>query len=148
MLKMMRAKIHKARITEANLNYAGSITIDQTLLNAVGMFPMEEVDIWNITCGSRLATYVIPGKPDSGVICLNGAAARLVQPDDHVIICAYTFLDGPVSESVEHISRVVIPDQNNGVGKRITYRTVLTPEGTYDFSEITPGSERQIEGRM
>ncbi|WP_079530104.1 aspartate 1-decarboxylase [Halobacillus hunanensis] len=89
---MMRAKIHRARVTEANLNYVGSITIDQDLLDRVGILPHEKVQIVNNNNGSRLETYVIAGERGSGVVCLNGAAARLVQPDDIVIIVSYAML--------------------------------------------------------
>lgn len=86
---MMHAKIHRARVTEANLNYIGSITIDEDILDAVGMIENEKVQIVNNNNGARLETYIIPGKRGSGVICLNGAAARLVQKDDIIIIIAY-----------------------------------------------------------
>lgn len=86
---MMKAKIHRAKVTEANLNYVGSITIDQHILDQVGILPHEKVQIVNNNNGSRLDTYVITGECNSGVICLNGAAARLVQPDDIVIIVSY-----------------------------------------------------------
>lgn len=83
---MMSGKLHRATVTEANLNYVGSITIDEDLIDAVGMLPNEKVQIVNNNNGARLETYIIPGKRGSGVICLNGAAARLVQEGDKVII--------------------------------------------------------------
>src|SRR5690625_3389093 len=83
---MMRAKIHNATVTDANLNYVGSVTIDEDLLEQVDILPHEKVQIVNNNNGARLETYVIPGERGSGVICLNGAAARLVQADDIVII--------------------------------------------------------------
>lgn len=86
--KMFLSKIHRATVTEANLNYEGSITIDAALLEASGILPWEMVDIWNITNGERFQTYVIAGKPNSGVVCLNGAAARKVSVGDKVIIAA------------------------------------------------------------
>ncbi|MFD2925781.1 aspartate 1-decarboxylase [Halobacillus naozhouensis] len=89
---MMKAKIHRARVTEANLNYVGSITIDQDLLDSVGILPHEKVQIVNNNNGARLETYVIAGERGSGVVCLNGAAARLVQPEDIVIIVSYALL--------------------------------------------------------
>src|SRR5690625_1639030 len=92
---MMKGKIHRARITEANLNYVGSITIDQNILDKVDILPHEKVQIVNNNNGARLETYVIPGKRGSGVICINGAAARLVQEGDIVIIISYAM----VSES-------------------------------------------------
>ncbi|SEH80868.1 L-aspartate 1-decarboxylase [Halobacillus karajensis] len=89
---MMKAKIHRARVTEANLNYVGSVTIDQDILDQVGILPHEKVQIVNNNNGERLETYVIAGERGSGVVCLNGAAARRVQPDDVIIIVSYAML--------------------------------------------------------
>lgn len=86
---MMSGKIHKATVTEANLNYVGSVTIDEAIMEAAGILENEKVQIVNNNNGARLETYVIKGKRDSKVICLNGAAARLVQVGDTVIIIAY-----------------------------------------------------------
>ncbi len=88
---MMKSKIHRARVTEANLNYVGSITVDRALMREADLLPHEKVQVVDITNGARLETYIIPGP--SGVICLNGAAARLVQPDDRVIIISYAEMD-------------------------------------------------------
>ncbi|MEL7568872.1 MAG: aspartate 1-decarboxylase [Dehalobacterium sp.] len=90
---MMKSKIHRASVTEANLNYIGSITIDSELLEAADIWPNEKVTIVNNNNGARLETYVIPGEPGSGQICLNGAAARLVQPGDVVIIISYALME-------------------------------------------------------
>lgn len=89
---MMKAKIHRATVTEANLNYIGSVTIDQDILDAVDMLPGEKVQIVNNHNGARLETYIIPGPRGSGVVCLNGAAARLVQVGDIVIIVSYALM--------------------------------------------------------
>lgn len=86
---MMKSKIHRATVTEANLNYMGSITIDTALLEAARILPGEKVQVVNNNNGERLETYVIAGAAESGVICLNGAAARLVQPGDVIIIISY-----------------------------------------------------------
>lgn len=86
---MMKSKIHRARVTEANLHYIGSITIDSKLMEEANILPDEKVQIVNNNNGARLETYVIAGEPDSGVICLNGAAARLVQVGDEIIIISY-----------------------------------------------------------
>lgn len=90
---MMHAKLHRARVTEANLNYVGSITIDEDLLDAVGILPNEKVQVVNNNNGERFETYIIPGSRGSGVICVNGAAARLVQPGDTIIIIAYGLMN-------------------------------------------------------
>ncbi|WP_409301342.1 aspartate 1-decarboxylase [Peribacillus sp. SCS-155] len=110
---MMNAKIHRARVTEANLNYVGSITIDEDILDAVGMLPNEKVAIVNNNNGARLETYIIPGQRGSGVVCLNGAAARLVQPDDIVIIISYVML--PEDMVREHKPKVAIMDEFNNI---------------------------------
>ncbi|MDB4894966.1 MAG: aspartate 1-decarboxylase [Firmicutes bacterium] len=86
---MFKSKIHRATVTEANLNYAGSITIDSDLLRAADMLAYEQVAVVNVTTGARFETYTIAGAPGSGVICLNGGAARLAQPGDLVIIISY-----------------------------------------------------------
>src|SRR3954449_1716429 len=108
---MMNGKIHRATVTEANLNYVGSITIDEDLLDAVGMLANEKVQIVNNNNGARLETYIIPGERGSGVICLNGAAARLVQKGDIVIIISYALV---AEEKLSaHTPRVAIMDENN-----------------------------------
>ncbi|MFL6979307.1 aspartate 1-decarboxylase [Bacillus subtilis] len=108
---MMSGKLHRATVTEANLNYVGSITIDEDLIDAVGMLPNEKVQIVNNNNGARLETYIIPGKRRSGVICLNGAAARLVQEGDKVIIISYKMMSD--QEAASHQPKVaVLNDQN------------------------------------
>ncbi|AZV51554.1 aspartate 1-decarboxylase [Bacillus halotolerans] len=108
---MMSGKLHRATVTEANLNYVGSITIDEDLIDAVGMLPNEKVQIVNNNNGARLETYIIPGQRGSGVICLNGAAARLVQEGDKVIIISYKMMSD--QEAASHQPKVaVLNDQN------------------------------------
>ncbi len=89
LLNVLKAKIHRAQITEANLAYEGSITIDKSILEAAGIYAHEQVHVVDIENGSRFVTYVIEGKPGSGVFCVNGAAARLVTPGDKIIVIAY-----------------------------------------------------------
>lgn len=110
---MMNSKIHRAQVTEANLDYVGSVTIDQDILDAVGMLANEKVHIVNNNNGARLETYIIPGKRGSGVICLNGAAARLVQKGDIVIIMSYVYVDA--KEAVNHQPKVAIMGENNTI---------------------------------
>ena len=121
---MMNAKIHRARVTEANLNYMGSITIDENIMDAVGILPNEKVAIVNNNNGARLETYVIAGERDSGVICLNGAAARLVQPDDIVIIISYAII--PEERLADHKPKVAIMNENNQIIELISHE----PEAT------------------
>lgn len=114
---MMNSKIHRARVTEANLDYVGSITIDANILDAVGMLPNEKVQIVNNNNGARLETYIIEGERGSGVVCLNGAAARLVQPNDVVIIISYVQLTE--EEVKQHHPTVAIMNEDNQITELI-----------------------------
>ncbi|EGQ4337378.1 aspartate 1-decarboxylase [Staphylococcus pseudintermedius] len=114
---MMNAKIHRARVTEANLNYVGSIIIDQDILEAVDILPNEKVAIVNNNNGARLETYVIAGERGSGKICLNGAAARLVQVGDVVIIMTYAQLDE--TELHSHSPKVAVMNEHNEIVEMI-----------------------------
>lgn len=108
---MLKSKIHRATVTGADLHYEGSVTIDLDLMEAADIIPYEAVAIWNVTNGSRLETYAIEGERGSGVICLNGAAARLVAPRDLVIIAS--FVDMPNLEALNHEPKLVFVDDNN-----------------------------------
>ena len=108
---MFHGKIHRATVTEANLEYMGSITIDEELLELAGILPGERVQVVNNNNGSRLETYTIAGKRGSGVICLNGAAARKAQVGDTVIIIAYAMMDK--QEATALIPNVVMVDEDN-----------------------------------
>jgi aspartate 1-decarboxylase len=110
---MMNGKIHRARVTEADLNYVGSITIDEDILDAVGMVANEKVQIVNNNNGSRFETYIIPGERGSGVICVNGAAARLVQKGDVVIIISYVLISDEKISS--HKPKVAIMSEDNKI---------------------------------
>lgn len=110
-LTMFKSKLHQMRITEANLMYEGSITIDQDLLDMSGILPFEKVSVVNITNGSRLETYTIPGERGSRVCCMNGAAARLTQVDDRVIVIAYARMSEEKAKI--HKPTVVVVDENN-----------------------------------
>jgi aspartate 1-decarboxylase len=110
---MFKSKIHRATVTEANLNYVGSITIDKTLLKASNILPGEKVQIVNNFNGARLETYVIEGEADSGVICLNGAAARLVQPGDNIIIIAYCWITAEEAKKLK--PNIVFVDNKNRI---------------------------------
>ena len=110
---ILKSKIHRAKVTEADLNYEGSITIDRNLMDAAGLLPYEKVDIYNITNGERFSTYVIEGERGSGTICLNGAAARKVQVGDLVIIACYVTMTE--EEARNHQPTVVLVDENNRI---------------------------------
>ena len=108
---LLKSKIHRATVTEANLAYNGSVTIDQELMEAADIVEWEQVQIYNITSGTRLTTYAIVGEPGSGVICINGAAAHLVNPQDLVIIASYA--EYKEKEARDHQPKVVLVDENN-----------------------------------
>lgn len=110
---MMKSKLHRATVTEANLNYVGSITIAEDLLEFTNILPNEKVQIVNNNNGARFETYAIPGPRGSGVICLNGAAARLVQPGDKVIIISYAALTD--EEARRHRPIVAVLDEQNRI---------------------------------
>ena len=107
-IEVVKSKIHRATVTQADLNYIGSITIDEDLMDAAGIIANEKVSIVINNNGARFETYVIRGERGSGVVCLNGAAARLVQPGDVVIIMAYAWMDAEEARTFE--PKVVFPD--------------------------------------
>jgi len=113
LVTLFKSKIHRAVITEANLNYVGSITIDEALMEAADILPHEKVQVVDNNNGARLETYVIPGPRDSGVICLNGAAARLVQPGDTVIIITYAMMTREEARTFKPTA--VLVDEKNRV---------------------------------
>lgn len=110
---MLKSKIHRATVTQANLHYVGSVTIDEDLMDAADLLPGEQVAIVDVTNGARLETYVIPGERGSGVIGINGAAAHLVHPGDLVILISYGHMDDAEARSYE--PRVVHVDANNRI---------------------------------
>ena len=112
-IEMMIGKIHRAVVTEANLNYVGSITIDKTLMDAAGILQHQKVQVVNNNNGERFETYVLTGEANSGVICLNGAAARLAQAGDTVIIMAYGLMEN--SEATELAPNIVFVDDENKI---------------------------------
>ncbi len=108
---LLKSKIHRARVTDADLHYVGSVTIDRRLMQAADIIEHEQVDIYDVTNGARLTTYALAGPPDSGTICVNGAAAHLVRPGDLVIIAAYGAYDE--QEARAHQPRIVQVDAGN-----------------------------------
>lgn len=109
--RMFLGKIHRATVTHADLDYEGSVTIDEDLLEAAGMLEHEEVHVWNVTRGTRLVTYTLRGPRGSGVICINGAAAHLMKPKDLVILATYGEMDD--DEARRHVPKVVRVDAQN-----------------------------------
>lgn len=110
-LRVLKAKIHRARVTGADLNYEGSIEIDSSLMDATGILPFEEVQIWSLTSGERWTTYALPAKRGSGIVAVNGAAARKVQVGDELIISAFAALSE--KEAVGWKPRVIHVDEKN-----------------------------------
>lgn len=110
---LFKSKIHRATVTEANLEYEGSITIDADLMRAADIVPWEEVHVWDVTNGSRLTTYAMEGASGSGVICVNGAAAHRVKPGDVIIIATFCMLSD--EEIRGHRPRVVLVDSANRI---------------------------------
>lgn len=118
-LTMLKGKIHRAVVKQAELNYVGSITIDPKLMEAAGILEYEQVQIVDVENGNRFETYTIDGEPGSGMICLNGAAARQVQVGDHVIIMAYCQIDA--KEAADHKPKVVFVDEENHISRVSNY---------------------------
>lgn len=119
---MLRGKIHRATVTEADLNYVGSLTVDATLLQAADILPYEQVTVVNLRNGARLETYTIEGEAGSGVICANGAAAHLIHPGDLVIVMSYQQVDDREAREVR--PAVVFVDGHNRI---VSIEDVITP---------------------
>lgn len=134
MLKILRAKLHDLYVTSANLNYHGSITIDELILQEAGIFPLEFVYIWNKNNGQRISTYVLPGEPNSACCVLNGSAARSCQIGDPLIITAFEYVDQP-SDLLSRTPKVLLFDQHNKVIERLSYE-VFASNGKYSMQII------------
>lgn len=110
-IEILKSKLHRLRVTQAELNYVGSITIDEDLLDAANMIPNEKVQIVNNNNGARFETYIIKGERGSGMVCLNGAAARQVQVGDVIIVISYATM--PMDEARKYEPILVFPDEHN-----------------------------------
>ncbi len=119
LVTMLKGKIHRAVVRQAELNYVGSITVDPELMQAAGIYEYELVQIVDVENGNRFETYTIAGEPGSGMICLNGAAARQVQPGDHIIIMCYCQMED--AEVKDHKPKVVFVDENNKINRISSY---------------------------
>ena len=109
----LNSKIHKATVTNSNIDYEGSCEIDVALLKAANIDPYEKIDIYDITNGERLSTYAIPGKPDTGIIGINGACCHKIKVNDEIIICSYTMLNE--NERVNHVPTIIYVNQSNQI---------------------------------
>ena len=112
-VQLLRAKLHRATVTDANVDYEGSVTIDSSLLEAAQIFPHEQIHIWNLTRGTRLVTYAIRGEANSGVVCINGAAAHLAKPGDKVILATFAQIDA--KDAPTWTPRVLLLDKDNRI---------------------------------
>lgn len=143
-IRLMHAKLHRVRVTEANVNYVGSITIDPNLLNKVGILPLEEVDIINLNNGNRFSTYAIPGNAGTGEICPNGGAALLCQPGDLLIIYAYEECDRAEVLHKGHIAKVLVADAQNQTQEFLVQTLVPCADGqTVEFYN-TSTTEKEV----
>jgi len=135
---MLYAKLHRVTVNQSDMNYVGSVTIDRTLLEAAHLLPGERVDVVDVTNGSRLTTYVIEGEAGSGQICINGAAAHLVQPGDIAIIIAYALMGE--DEARDFVPRVVFVDHDNHI-VHIGGDPAIVPDGVGLKSSGAPRGE-------
>ncbi|QRM32342.1 aspartate 1-decarboxylase [Microvirga sp. VF16] len=141
MRKVVAAKLHGIHVTEANLNYHGSITLDPDHCEEAGICPLEFVEIWNKNSGARISTYVILGERGSRCCILNGAAARTCQPGDQVIICNSIYI--PEGQIPEMTPRILTFDRENNVVERLSYRVRVDATGRYQFSILDEAGVRQ-----
>jgi aspartate 1-decarboxylase len=139
---LLSSKIHRARVTGVDLDYEGSVAIDRRLMDAAGIVPFERLDIYNITNGNRFSTYAISGAAGSGEICVNGAAARLCQAGDLVIICCYS--EVAPEELARHRPRVVLVDETN----RVTAVHEKQPDSLSMVEADGTGIEWDVEPRQ
>lgn len=116
LISALRAKLHRATVTDADIEYEGSLTVDSALLDAAGLYPFEKIQVYNITNGARFETYLMSGPPGSGTICVNGAAARLASKDHKIIIASYALLTP--EEMTSHKPRIILLDENNRMKHR------------------------------
>ena len=132
-----KSKIHRATVTEANIHYTGSLTLDAELMRAADLVPYEQVHVLDVNNGVRLVTYCIEGAPGSGTVCVNGAAARLIQPRDKIIVIAYA--QATPAELEQLVPKVVLLDEENRIRQVVTEGARLSE----DFNRETPyGSAR------
>ena len=136
-IRLMHAKLHRVSVTDANRDYMGSITIDQELLEKVGILPLEEVEIVNISNGNRWSTYALPGEAGTGCICPNGGGALLCQPGDILIIFSYEWCDRTDVLRTGHTARVIVADKQNHC-KEFFYQTLTPCENKLLFDPSQP----------
>ncbi len=139
-IEMVWAKLHCIRVTESRLDYHGSITIDESILEEAGIVPLEFAHIWNKQSGARISTYILPGERGTGIVCLNGAAARTCQPGDEVIVTTSRRVTG-IRALYASTPRVLIFDNSdpahpNRIAERLEYRTTVDEKGVPHFAIV------------
>jgi aspartate 1-decarboxylase len=134
MIKIVRAKLHGIRVTGADLNYHGSITLDPEHCHRAGIYPLEFVEIWNRNSGTRISTYVIYGEPNSRCCILNGAAARTCQVGDEIIIAACDYI--PAGDLPNTHPRVLTFDRDNGIDEAFEYAVHIDGQGRHGFEIV------------
>jgi aspartate 1-decarboxylase len=139
MRKLVAGKLHGIYVTQANLNYHGSITLDPDHCEGAGILPMEFVEIWNKNSGARISTYVILGERGSRCCILNGAAARTCQPGDQIIVCNSVYLDESRIASIK--PKVLTFDDNNNIRDRLSYSVSHDPHGRFTFDILDESNE-------
>lgn len=139
-IRLMQAKLHRLTVTDTHRDYMGSVTIDSTLMNRVGILPLQEVQIVNVTSGSRVSTYPVPGEADSGIVCINGAAANLFTPGDIVLIFTFESRDHAEVLKYGHEAKVIIADEHNRCQEFLTQTLVPAQNDTVEFHSISPTS--------
>ncbi len=132
MLKLLRAKLHGIYVTDANLNYHGSITLDPIYCEMATIYPLEFVEIWNKNNGMRFSTYVIYGEPGSKACILNGSAARICQKGDQIIVAAYHF--GPPDDLLTHQPKILTFNQDNSLKEELAYSVLKQDDKWYEFA--------------
>jgi aspartate 1-decarboxylase len=134
---MLKSKLHRATVTQADVNYEGSLTLDRDLLEAADILPFEDVHVWNVTRGTRFRTYAMEGDSGSGVVCVNGAAAHLASPGDIIIVATYVLLDDTAAR--HYRPRIVLLGENNRI-KDAKYTEVAGPKRRFHgpLSEAEP----------
>lgn len=147
-ITLMHAKLHRFAVTAASLDYVGSVTIDADLLDAVGILPLEEVDIVNVANGARWQTYALPGPRGSGCICPNGGGARLCAPGDPLIIFAYALLGRAAVLAEGHVAQVAVADADNAIKACFTQALRPSAGGGLTFEDaigVDPATYPRIE---
>lgn len=134
-VRLLAAKLHRLRVTRASRDYMGSITIDPELLDAVGIMPLQEVEVVNVENGKRWTTHVLPGTPGHRQVCPNGGGARLCEPGDELVVCAYTERDPAAVARLGHTARVAVTDDDNRVTRRLRLNLSPGPDGELRYEE-------------